>query len=82
MKLPTFSPNIVDPEFRGENGRSAIQIAEIIRKVWHDLGHKTVKTWVEKYDLTTEFGNKLNQRKHIEFVKSNLVNGLPPKLEG
>lgn len=58
-----------------EEPLSQHQLADIARKAWHKMGHEDVKVWVEQ----TTIGNPHGHATVIEEIRSNLVNGLPPR---
>ncbi len=43
--------------------------ARLIQRLWHELGHRDVRTWVERAG-------------HMRVVRSNLINGMPPSALG
>lgn len=57
------------PDFCTKDG--AFRLAKRIQQKWHDLGHANVRVWV--CDAAEE------SRHGLYVVRSNLVNGLPPK---
>lgn len=64
----SLRPRPAPPDFSTE--RRAKSLALQIERRWHQAGHPDVRTWIEKR------GDKRSRRYEI---RSNLVNGLPPK---
>ena len=71
MKVPELlkSTEVELSELHPLSEAGAKRFADIIERRWRELGHISVKAWVERSHVGTE---------SVYLVRSNLVRGLPP----
>lgn len=74
MKVPEFFAGDEQTKEQGDN-RRRVHYEDLAKRAevsWHSLGHRNVRFWVE---------TDANKRGTIHAIRSNLVNGLPPRVE-
>lgn len=58
-----------------ERAKAACQAAQI-ETYWHNLGHTSVRAWIEKGRIPQRVWHGPSE---VWFIRSNLVNGRPPE---
>ena len=66
---------MIDDIIGPERAKAACQAAQI-ETYWHNLGHTSVRAWIEKGRAFERFDRGPSE---VWFIRSNLVNGRPPE---
>lgn len=57
----------------------AEQQKQLIEEIWHERGYHKVKAWIAYVPAVYECGSESARKSGAWIVRSNLVNGIPPK---